>query len=400
MGEQGNGRMGERENGGTGEQGISHSSTPPLSHSVVTDAVAWDAALLSLPSPHILQSWAWGELKAQTGWRAQRLVWGESRDRHFERPQAASAGHVAPSAAASLLIRRLDRRLPVAVAYVPKGPLLDWSNAGLVDKVLGQIEAEARRAGALFVKIDPDVRADVDPGQAAIAALRRRGWHLSADQIQYRNTVISDLTSDEDALLAAMKPKWRYNIRLAERRGVVVRDGTAADLPAFYAMYAETGVRDGFLVRPYDYYHVIWARFLADGLGHVLLAEVEGASVAGLFLFRYGPTAWYFHGASTAQSRDLMPNHALQWAAMRWAKAAGCTRYDWWGAPDVLDESDPMWGVYRFKQGFGGEFTPWIGAWDYPVSQAGYWAYTIAMPKVLDRMRRRTRSSRFSAKGG
>jgi lipid II:glycine glycyltransferase (peptidoglycan interpeptide bridge formation enzyme) len=370
--------MGERETGGTGERGISPS--PPLlfSQSVVADAAVWDAALLSLPSPHILQSWAWAELKAQTGWRAKRLIWDDAM------PLAA-----APHAAASLLIRRLDRRLPVAVAYIPKGPILDWSNASLVDAVLAGIEREAWRAGALFVKIDPDVRADVDAGQVVIAALRRRGWRPSAEQIQYRNTVVSDLTPDEAALLAAMKPKWRYNIRLAERRGVAVRDGTAADLPAFYAMYAETGRRDGFLVRPFEYYHAIWSRFLLDGLGHVLLAEVEAAPVAGLFLFRYGPTAWYFYGASTAQSRDLMPNHALQWAAMRWAKAAGCTRYDWWGAPDVLDESDPMWGVYRFKQGFGGEFTPWIGAWDYPASRAGYWAYTVAMPKVLDVMRGR-----------
>ena len=281
---------------------ISRSPTLPLSHSVVTDAAAWDAALLSLPSPHILQSWAWGELKAQTGWRAQRLIWCDS----------------APRAAASLLIRRLNRRVPVAVAYVPKGPLLDWSNASLVDEVLGQIEAEARRAGALFVKIDPDVRADVDPGQAVMAALRRRGWRPSAEQIQYRNTVISDLTPDEDALLAAMKPKWRYNIRLAERRGVVVRDGTAADLPAFYAMYAETGGRDGFLVRPFDYYRAIWARFLADGLGHVLLAEVEGAPVAGLFIVPLRPDRVVFlrriHGAeprSDAEPRAPVGGDAL-----------------------------------------------------------------------------------------
>ena len=116
--------------------------------------------------------------------------------------------------------------------------------------------------------------------------------------------------------------------------------------------------------------------------------------MAGLILFRFGPTAWYFYGASTAQHRDLMPNHALQWAAMRWAKAHGCTRYDWWGAPDVLDESDPMWGVYRFKQGFAGQFTPHIGAWDYPVNQGMYWAYTKAMPKVLDMMRQRHRASK------
>jgi len=336
----------------------------------------WDNALLRLSAPHVLQSRAWGETKAQTGWRARRLLWTQEG---------------CPVAAAALLVRRLIPRLPIAVGYVSKGPLLDWSDASLVEAVLGRLEAEARRANAIFVKIDPDVRADTPVGEAVTAALTRCGWRLSGEQIQYRNTVISDLTPSEDALLAAMKPKWRYNIRLAERKGVVVRGGTAADLPAFYAMYAETGCRDGFLVRPFGYYRAIWERFLADGLGHVLLAEVERAPVAGLFLFRFGPTAWYFYGASTSQGRDLMPNHALQWAALRWAKAAGCTRYDWWGAPDALDESDPMWGVYRFKQGFGGEFTPWIGAWDFPTNRATYWAYTVAMPAVLDAMRRRHR---------
>jgi lipid II:glycine glycyltransferase (peptidoglycan interpeptide bridge formation enzyme) len=347
----------------------------------IISAQQWDTLLCSFSQPHILQSWAWGELKAQTGWRAQRLVWQENGAN--------------PVAAASLLVRRVHPRLPIGVAYVPKGPVIaDWSDVGLVEGVLSQVVAEARRRGALFVKIDPDVRADSDQGRAVIATLQRRGWRPSADQIQYRNTVVSDLAPDEDALLAAMKPKWRYNIRLAERRGVVVRDGTADDLPAFYAMYTETGGRDGFLVRPYPYYRAIWERFLRETHGHLLLAEVDGAPVAGLILFRYGPTAWYFYGASTAQARELMPNHALQWAALRWAKAAGCTRYDWWGAPDVLDESDPMWGVYRFKQGFGGEFTPWIGAWDYPISRAGYWGYTAAMSKMLDVMRRRHRAVR------
>ena len=340
----------------------------------VADRQAWDEALLTLPQPHVLQSWAWGETKSQTGWRARRLLWQQDGQ---------------PVAAAALLIRRLNARLPVAVAYVPKGPILDWSDAVLAETVLDRIEAEARRAGAIFVKIDPDVRGDTSAGEAVIATLTRRGWRVSGEQIQYRNTVISELMPSEDELLVAMKPKWRYNIRLAERKGVVVRGGSAADLPAFYAMYAETGGRDGFLVRPFDYYRAIWERFLADELGHVLLAEVDKAPVAGLFLFRYGPTAWYFYGASTSQGRDLMPNHALQWAALRWAKAAGCTRYDWWGAPDVLDESDPMWGVYRFKQGFGGEFTPWIGAWDFPTNRTAHWGYTVAMPKVLDVMRRR-----------
>lgn len=344
----------------------------------ITDGAVWDAALLALPNPHILQSWAWGETKAQTGWSAKRLLWRDDNR---------------PLAAAALLTRRLHPRLPLTVAYVPKGPLLDWSDAEQVAAVLDHLEKAARRAHSIFIKLDPDVQANTSLGAAVVATLTRRGWRFSAEQIQYRNTVISDLTADEAKLLAGMKSKWRYNIRLAERRGVVVRDGITTDLPIFYAMYAETGRRDGFLVRPYSYYELIWKRFLAGGLAHLLLAEVAGQAVAGLMLFRFGTTAWYFYGASTVRARNLMPNHALQWAAIRWAKAVGCTRYDWWGAPDELDGQDPMWGVYRFKMGFGGEFVPHIGAWDYPVSQPLYRLYRGAMPRLLDLARRRHRAT-------
>jgi peptidoglycan pentaglycine glycine transferase (the first glycine) len=351
----------------------------------LTDPRTWDQSVLSMPEPHILQSWAWGATKAQTGWRARRLVWGE------ETPVPGPGGRFATWGCASLLVRSLNARLPVAVAYVPKGPLLDWSDEELVVRVLHDLEQVARREHALFVKIDPDVVSGSPEGDGLVALLQRRGWTLSTEQIQYRNTVVTDLAPDDDALLSGMKPKWRYNIRLAERNGVCIRAGGVADLPLFYAMYAETGGRDGFLVRPFTYYQAVWEPFLAQGLAHLLLAIVGDEAVAGLILFRFGPTAWYFYGASTARHRDLMPNHALQWAALRWAKAHDCTRYDWWGAPDVLDESDPMWGVYRFKQGFGGQFVPHIGAWDYPVNQGLYWAYTKAMPKVLDTMRRRGR---------
>jgi lipid II:glycine glycyltransferase (peptidoglycan interpeptide bridge formation enzyme) len=345
-----------------------------LSQGEIKDGDAWDNAVRALPAAHVLQSWAWTETKAQTGWRAQRMLW---------------AADGRPAAAAAFLSRRLSARVPVAVCYVPKGPALDWSDAELAGQVLRWIQDEARRRGAIFVKIDPDVREDAATGQAVQALLTQRGWRLSGEQIQYRNTMISDLTPDEEALLANMKPKWRYNIRLSERRGVIVRDGTTADLPAFYGMYAETGERDGFLVRPYPYYESIWSRFMMQGLAHLLMAELDGALVAGLILFRFGGTAWYFYGASTAVGREAMPNHALQWAALRWAKGSGCTRYDWWGAPDTLAESDPMWGVYRFKLGFGGEFVPWIGAWDFPVHRALYWLYTVAMPRFLGLARRR-----------
>jgi lipid II:glycine glycyltransferase (peptidoglycan interpeptide bridge formation enzyme) len=348
-----------------------------LSVAEIVDRDTWDGALRELPAAHILQSWAWTETKAQTGWLARRMLWApEGR----------------PVAAAALLLRSLGGSLPVAVGYVPKGPALDWGDVELAGRVLQRIEEEARRRHAIFIKIDPDVRADVAPGQAVQALLARRGWRMSHEQIQFRNTMITDLTPNEETLLASMKSKWRYNIRLSERRGVVVRDGTTADLPAFYGMYVETGERDGFLVRPYPYYESIWSRFMMEDLAHLLLAELDGELVAGLILFRFGGTGWYFYGASTAVGREAMPNHALQWAALRWAKAAGCTRYDWWGAPDKLEEGDPMWGVYRFKVGFGGEFIPWIGAWDFPVSRPLYWLYAVAMPRFLALARKRHRA--------
>jgi peptidoglycan pentaglycine glycine transferase (the first glycine) len=345
--------------------------------SEVTDRADWDGALLALPAAHVLQSWAWTETKAQTGWQASRLLW-------------TTGGR--PVAAAALLSRRASVALPASIVYVPKGPALDWADASLADRVIERVQQEARRRRAIFVKIDPDVRVDEFAGEVVRSVLERRGWRLSGEQIQYRNTMVTDLAPDEDALLARMKPKWRYNIRLSERRGVVVRDGTRADLPAFYKMYVETGKRDGFLVRPYPYYESIWSEFLADDLAHLLLAEIGGELVAGLMLFRFGRTAWYFYGASTATGRDAMPNHALQWAALRLAKSLGCTRYDWWGAPDRLEEGEPMMGVYRFKAGFGGEFVPWIGAWDYPVSPALYRFYTVTMPRILDLARRRHRT--------
>jgi len=342
----------------------------------VNDPQAWDDALLNLPTSHVLQSWSWGEFKAAYGWTATRLLFTEG-------------GQI--RAAAQVLRRQLPR-LPLAVMYVPKGPALDYADLSLLETVLARLEAVARRGRAIFVKIDPDVcLADDDESHPVVAALTQRGWRHSAEQIQFPNTVLVDLARDEDAILAAMKSKTRYNIRLAARRGVRVRLGSMDDLPLFYRLYNETSQRDGFLIRPYAYYQDAWGRFLKAGRAQLFLAEHEGETLAGLILFIFGKTAWYMYGASSGRQRKLMPNHLLQWEAMRWARAQGCTVYDMWGAPDVLDESDPMWGVYRFKAGFGGQFTRRIGAYDYPTWRPLYWAYTVVMPRYLDFLRRRHR---------
>ncbi len=348
----------------------------------ITDAKSWDRTLLALPSPHMLQSWAWGEFKSRHGWQATRLLFQEKGE---------------PVAAASVLQRKLPR-LPVSILYVPKGPALDWTEASLVERLLDELETLAHRRRALFVKIDPDV---YGLGEAPTfsprptcalemaSLLTARGWCYSSDQIQFCNTLLLDLTRSEEELLAAMKQKTRYNVRLAARRGVAVRAGTATDLDTFYRLYAETAQRDGFVIRPAEYYHDAWGTFLTVGLAHLLLAEFAGETVAGLLLFRFGPTAWYMYGASSDRHRQHMPNYLLQWEAIRQAKAVGCTLYDLWGAPDTLDETDPMWGVVRFKLGLGGELARGLGAWDFPALRVGYRLYAEIIPRYLAWLRKR-----------
>ncbi|MBL8094544.1 MAG: peptidoglycan bridge formation glycyltransferase FemA/FemB family protein [Anaerolineales bacterium] len=353
--------------------------------STLTDARAWDALAQSLPGAHILQSWSWGEIKSRWGWQAERLAWPNGR------------------AAAQVLTRTAARGL-VRYLYVPRGPLLDWGDTALRDQVLTDLEDLARRRGAIALKLDPDVAlklglfgAEVEQptGQSTRAALTARGWVVSPEQVQFRNTVRLDLTRGAEAVLADMKQKMRYNVRLAARKGVTVRVGGLDDLSTLAALYAETAARDGFLIRPPAYYADVWRTLLADGHARPLMAAVEGEVVAAIVLFHYGPTAWYFYGMSRAAHRDRMPNHLLQWEAIRWAADHGLTTYDLWGAPDTFEEADRMWGVWRFKEGFNGAVQHGIGAWDFAPSPWRYRVFTSALPRIRAWLRRGTPSARL-----
>ncbi len=348
----------------------------------ITNQNTWDQALATLPAAHALQSWAWGDFKARWGWSAERLLWFK---------------HNTPLAAAQVLARPIPRT-PWRFLYVSKGPALDYNDTQLTTQVLTDLEHYASNQKALFIKIDPDVPrhygephpdALLEPlAESTLTLLDQRGWFLSPEQIQFRNTLLVDLTAESDDLLACMKSKWRYNIRLAARKGVEIRSGQAADLAHFYHMYAETAARDGFLIRPAAYYQDVWSHFMTSGQAEMLLAQVGDEIVAGLILFLFGQRAWYMYGASTGQQRKLMPNHLLQWQAMCQAKALGCICYDMWGAPDIFNESDNMWGVYRFKQGFGGQVRQGLGAYDYPVKPLLYKAFISALPQIRSLLRR------------
>jgi peptidoglycan pentaglycine glycine transferase (the first glycine) len=353
------------------------------------DACSWNALVAGLPGAHLLQSWQWGMVKEQFGWKPSYLFNQDAQGR--------------VESAAMLMQRNL--KLPgvpwqPSVLYVPKGPLLNWQDADLRRQVLGSLEAEARRRGAIFIKIDPDVRlgygvpgaasSQDDPlGAEILADLQVLGWQPSDEQVQIRNTMTIDLTLPEEALLANMKQKTRYNVRLAERKGVTIRPGVQADLPMLFLMYSETSARDGFVIRDEAYYQVLWTTFMDAGMAEPLVAEVEGQAVAAVVVFRFAGTAWYLNGMSSLAHREMMPNYLLQWEAMRRAKSAGCHTYDLWGAPDVFNESDSMWGVYRFKEGLGAQVIRQAGAWDLPVRPRLYWLYTRAIPRLLAVMRRR-----------
>ena len=364
----------------------------------------WNELISGLPAPHLLQTYEWGQVKIRNGWEPLYATW--DRGGGFRVEQEYRPGQ--PAAAAALILKKtINRRgfaAKLSILYAPKGPLLDWTNEALRGRVMDDLQAFARKQGSIFLKIDPDIvtgtgipgaegeAADQD-GLRVQAEMERRGWRFSDDQIQFRNTVWVDLTLPEDDLLARMKQKTRYNVRLAEKKGVTVRTGGLDDLPMLYRMYAETSKRDGFVIREEAYYQAVWRGFMASDNPHCepLIAEVEGEPVAAIFLFTFAGKAYYIYGMSRESHREKMPAYLLQWDAMKRAKAAGCSIYDLWGAPEVFNEADRMWGVYRFKEGLGGKVIRTLGAWDYAPNPLWYKLYANVMPRLLDIMRSRGR---------
>ena len=375
----------------------------------------WNSIISKLPNPHFLQTYEWVQVKAKYGWTPLYAVWdADGRWKVESDPNLLSTFHT-PVAAALILKRQILRNgfaARLSILYLPKGPLLDWANESLRNRVLNDLQSFAKKRGAIFLKMDPDVvlgtgvpnseDAVIDnSGQTVMSELKRRGWEYSSDQIQFKNTVLIDLNPSEEEIIARMKQKTRYNIRLAEKKGVVLRVGILEDLPMLYKMYAETSLRDGFVIRDEGYYQTVWELFMSGEQSQIvnhkssmpftepLIAEVDSEPVAAIFVFYFAGRAYYVYGMSRDIHREKMPTYLLQWEAMKRAKAKGCSVYDLWGAPDVFDESDSMWGVYRFKEGLGGKVVRTLGAWDFAPSPLWYKMYSEIVPRVLDVMRSR-----------
>jgi len=320
---------------------------------------AWVAFLARHPDAHILQTSAWGALKADFGWQVEHVIAGDC--------------------GAQILFRKLP--LGFTLAYIPKGPVGDtdcW------DSLWDAVDARCRQRRAIFLKVEPDLwEREADSlwgGQPP------SGFRLSPHGIQPRRTLVVDISLPEDEILARMKQKTRYNIRLAARKGVTVAQ--SGDVETFHALMQVTSARDAFGVHTLAYYRRALEQFTPRGEAVLLLAAFDGQPLAGLMVFARGTRAWYFYGASSNEHRRLMPAYLLQWEAMRWAKARGCRGYDLWGVPDedeaaleanFMAQQGGLWGVYRFKRGFGGRLYRSAPAWDRVYIP---WAYRFYLWKV------------------
>ena len=335
-------------------------------HLLTPDPAAWDAFVAAHPRAHLLQLSDWGALKTAFGWTPVGVALADP------------AGALV--AGAQILLRPLPLRLGT-LAYVPAGPLVDWADAEQTRALLDALDAEARRRGAILLKIEPGSGLDgLD--------FARYGFRRSPQTIQPPRTIVLDLSGDEEAILARMNQGTRRNIRKSAKFEVAIRQGTRDDVARFNALLAETGARDEFGVHAPAYYQRAYDLFAPKGRAALILGSYGGQDLAGVMVFRLGEWAWYFYGASSDRERQRMASYGVQWAGIQWAKAGGARWYDLYGVPDADPQeleaqfearSDGLWGVYRFKRGWGGQVVRGAGAWDRVYSPPLYALYRLAV---------------------
>lgn len=317
----------------------------------------WNQFLSTYPNMHLLQTGAWGELKSSFGWKPVRVVTG--------------------NVGAQILFRKLP--LGFTVGYIPK-LAIGSEHSELSQELWREIDLASKKNRAIFLKLEPD---NWEGNEIHYDKLTMKyKLRISQHNIQPPRTIIVDIKDSEEVILARMKQKTRYNIRLAEKKGVIVR--AWHDIESFYKMMQFTGKRDGFGVHSEAYYQRAYDLLHSKQMGELLLAEYDQKPLAALFVARNGIGAYYLYGASTDEERNRMPTYLLQWEAMKWAKAHGCEQYDLWGVPDEDEATleanfekrhDGLWGVYRFKRGFGGELKRAVQAMDRVYNPLLYWAY-------------------------
>jgi peptidoglycan pentaglycine glycine transferase (the first glycine) len=321
----------------------------------VISSMEWSHFLEKYPNTHILQTRQWGEFKAGFGWKPVCI-------------QSGSSG-------AQVLFRKLP--FGYSLGYVPKGPIGTF-NQELMKEINDLCRAE--KAIALYLEPDSwDLEFDFQ-------SLLNQNFAKSKISIQPVRTILISLEGSEENLLGRMKQKTRYNIRLAQKKGVTVKP--SKDIEIFVQLMKLTSLRDQFNVHDSNYYRAVFRKFSESNECELLISEYENRPIAGLMIFYHGKRAWYFYGASSDNERNKMPAYLLQWEAILYAKRKNCTEYDLWGVPDhdqtFLEENftsreDGLWGVYRFKRGFGGKVVRSAGVFEKEIKPFLFKSYQAAI---------------------
>ncbi|MBZ4688092.1 MAG: hypothetical protein PWQ96_1191 [Clostridia bacterium] len=317
---------------------------------------------------HILQSWEWGEVKRRTGWQPFRLVVEND------------AGDIV--AAISLLKREMPF-LKRAIFYAPRGPVLDIKNEELFSFLMKEVEKVARDEKVAFLKIDPDIPIENTEFRNLLQkqGFVSEGSGKNFEGIQPNFVMRLDITPSEEDLLKSFHSKTRYNIRLAKKRGVEIKeDCERSDLKPFYEILKITAERDKFLIRSYPYFETLWEELVEKRLAKLFMAYYKGQPISGTMAFIMGDKAWYIYGASDNEHRKHMPNYLLQWHMILWAKSQGCTMYDFRGVSGDLSPENPLYGLYRFKKGFNPELVEFVGEYNYIYSPFYYRFWKTAEP--------------------
>lgn len=326
--------------------------------SVVTSE-KWNDFIARSSQASFLQSWQWGEMQRTLSVPFWRLVVGSS-----EQPQAVA------------LVLRRDLPMGRSWLYIPRGPVCASSvpSAEAWQDLHAQLVTLAQEQRSLFVRVEPSWPPSTD------VFLTQGGWRKAEREVQPRHTLVVDITQSEDALLASLHHKTRYNIRLAEKKGVVTRFSTApADLEHFIALSQHVQGRSVFRYHPASYYQAMLKTLSEAGQLEVAIAEHEGQVLAAHILISFAGTTTYVHGASASLKRELMAPHLLQWQSIQRAKARGDRAYDFFGVAPVEGGADHPWaGITRFKEGFGGQRVSYVGAYDYVVEAALYSGFNLA----------------------
>ena len=319
----------------------------------------YEAFVQSHPKGNFAQSYLWGKQKPMWQWDAI-AVRGED-------------GAIRGSLAV------MTRKVPGigrTLMYGCRGPVCDLDDRETFSQLLDGAKVLAKKYKSYVIKIDPDVPSSNTAFSSMLQSFGFRakegGKNFEAIQPRYVFRLNVEGKTEEE-LLANFHQKWRYNIRLAERKGVTVRICGKEMVPAFSDLMLTTGVRDGFVTRKPEYFAAMF-----DNLGEharlYMAFDPNDTPIAGTLAIHYGDKVWYLYGASSNEHRNLMPNYLLQWRMIQWAVETNCRIYDFRGVSGDVSEDNPLYGLFRFKQGFGGDFTEFVGEMDLVLSPVIYWA--------------------------